>query len=120
VAHGFFNVVLRDYARLGRLFAYDGAWDGRQIVPTQWTIDATTVRASEAYLAPGRATPMLGYGYLVWLLPGARRQFALVGLHGQYICVDPTSKLIMVQTAVDTNYEIWRLWSALVEQFGEG
>jgi CubicO group peptidase (beta-lactamase class C family) len=83
-------------------------------------IDATTVRASDAYLAPGTATPMLGYGYLVWLLPGARRQFALVGLHGQYVCVDPTSKLTMVQTAVDTNYEVWRLWSALVDQFGEG
>jgi CubicO group peptidase (beta-lactamase class C family) len=120
VAHGFFNAVLRDYARLGRLLAHDGAWDGRQIIPRQWMIDATTVRASDAYLAPGRATPMLGYGYLLWLLPGARRQFALVGLHGQNICIDPTSKLVMVQTAVDTNDEVWRLWSALVEQFGEG
>ncbi len=118
VAHGFFNAVLRDYARLGRLFAYDGAWNGRQIVPRQWMIDATTVRAADQYLAPGRATPKLGYGYLVWLLPGSRRQFALVGLHGQYICVDPASKLVMVQTAVDTGDEVWHLWSALVEQFG--
>jgi CubicO group peptidase (beta-lactamase class C family) len=120
VAHGFFNAVLRDYARLGRLLAHDGAWDGRQIIPRQWMIDATTVRASDAYLAPGRATPMLGYGYLLWLIPGARRQFALVGLHGQNICIDPTSKLVMVQTAVNTNYEVWRLWSALVGQFGRG
>jgi CubicO group peptidase (beta-lactamase class C family) len=81
-------------------------------------IDATTVRAADQYLAPGRATPKLGYGYLVWLLPGSRRQFALVGLHGQYFCVDPASKLVMVQTAVDTGDEIWHLWSALVEQFG--
>jgi CubicO group peptidase (beta-lactamase class C family) len=116
----FFNAVLRDYGRLGRLLAHDGAWDGRQIIPRQWMVDATTVRAPDAYLAPGRATPILGYGYLVWLLPGARRQFALVGLHGQNICIDPTSKLVMVQTAVDTNYEVWSLWAALVEQFGEG
>ena len=33
VAHCFFNAVLRDYARLGRLLAHDGNWDGRQIIP---------------------------------------------------------------------------------------
>jgi CubicO group peptidase (beta-lactamase class C family) len=118
VAHGFFNAVLRDYARLGRLLAHDGAWEGRQIVPAQWMIDATTTRSSDAYLAPGKAMPTFGYGYLLWLLPGARRQFALVGANGQRICVDPTSKLVMVQTAVDNTDEVWRLWSALVEQFG--
>jgi CubicO group peptidase (beta-lactamase class C family) len=91
VAHCCFSAVLRDYARLGRLLAHDGAWEGKQLIPTQWMIDATTVRASDRYLAPGNADPFFGYGYLVWLLPGERRQFALLGLHGQCICVDPRS-----------------------------
>ena len=116
--HGFFNAVLRDYARLGRVLAHDGAWDDQQILPMRWMIDATTVRASDEYLAPGRATPMLGYGYLVWLPPGTRRQFALIGANGQRICIDATSKLILVQTAVENTDEVWRLWSALLEQFG--
>jgi CubicO group peptidase (beta-lactamase class C family) len=60
VAHFAFNAVLRDYARLGRLLAHDGAWEGRQIIPAQWMIDATTVRASDDYLAPGKATPDFG------------------------------------------------------------
>jgi len=120
VAHGFFNAVLRDYARLGRLFAHDGVWQGRQIIPAQYMIDATTTRPSDAYLAPGNAMPTFGYGYFLWLLPGARHQFALVGANGQRICVDPTSKLIMVQTAVENTDEVWHLWSALVEQFGQG
>jgi CubicO group peptidase (beta-lactamase class C family) len=120
VAHFGFNAVLRDYARLGRLLAHDGAWEGRQIIPAQWMIDATTVRASDAYLAPGKAMPTLGYGYLLWLLPGVRRQFALAGDNGQRICVDPASKLVMVQTAVDDSSEVWRLWATLVEQFGQG
>jgi CubicO group peptidase (beta-lactamase class C family) len=118
VAHFAFNAVLRDYARLGRLLAHDGAWDGKQIIPAQWMIEATTVRPSDTYLLPGKAMPTFGYGYLLWLLPGARRQFALVGDFGQRICVDPASKLVMVQTAVETNPEVWRLWSAVVEQFG--
>jgi hypothetical protein len=120
VAHGFFSAVLRDYARLGRLLAHDGAWEGRQIIPAQYMIDATTTRPSDAYLAPGKAMPNFGYGYFFWLLPGARRQFALLGANGQRICVDPTSKLVLVQTAVDNTDEVWRLWSTLVEQFGQG
>jgi hypothetical protein len=43
VTYCWFNAVLRDYARLGRLLAYDGAWEGRQLIPRQWLLDATTV-----------------------------------------------------------------------------
>jgi CubicO group peptidase (beta-lactamase class C family) len=117
--HFGFSAVLRDYARLARLLAHDGAWEGRQVIPTQWMIDATTVRPSDGYLAPGKAMPTFGYGYLLWLLPGNRRQFALVGAYGQRICIDPASKLVMVQTALDDRSgEVWRLWSALVKQLG--
>jgi hypothetical protein len=105
--------------RLGRLLAHDGACQDKQIIPAQWMIDATTVRASDAYLLPGKAMPTFGYGYLLWLLPGTRRQFALVGDLGQRICVDPDSKLVMVQTALETRAEVWRLWSAVVEQLGQ-
>jgi CubicO group peptidase (beta-lactamase class C family) len=119
LAHFGLSAALRDYARLGRLLAHDGAWEGKQIIPAQWMIDATTVRWSDAYLAPGKAMPTFGYGYLLWLLPGNRRQFALVGDYGQRICIDPVSKLVMAQTALnDTSGEVWRLWSALAEQFG--
>lgn len=121
LGHFGFNSVLRDYARLGRLLAHDGAWESKQIIPTQWMIDATTVRPSDAHLLPGKATKGFGYGYLLWLFPGDRRQFALLGFKGQYVCVDPISKLVMVHTAVeDPNYrdEPWALWSALVDQLG--
>jgi CubicO group peptidase (beta-lactamase class C family) len=120
VAHFGFNAVLRDYARLGRLLAHDGAWEDKQVIPAPWMIDATTVRAADAYLAPGRAAPDFGYGYLLWLLPGKRRQFALFGDLGQHVCIDPASKLVMVQTALENSPEIWRLWAAVVEQFGQG
>ncbi len=124
VAHFGFNAVLRDYARLGRLLAHDGAWEGKQIIPAKWMIEATTVRDPDNYLLPGKAMKKFGYGYLLWLFPGNRRQFALVGYKGQYICVDPISKLVMVQTALEapgaeSNCEAWSLWSALVQQRGQ-
>jgi CubicO group peptidase (beta-lactamase class C family) len=116
VGHFGFNAVLRDYARLARLLAHDGAWNGRQVVPKQWIVDATTVRAKDGFLAPGHATLRLGYGYLLWLLPGGRRQFALLGQNGQRICIDPGSKLVMVHTALEDNDEVWRLWAALSDR----
>jgi hypothetical protein len=44
---------------------------------------------------------LFGFGYLFWLFAGNRRQFLMVGYRGQYVCVDPISKLVMVQTALD-------------------
>lgn len=126
VAYCCFNAVLRDYARFGRLLAHDGAWEGRQLIPRQWLLDATTVRPADGYLAPGAATAYFGYGYQVWLLPGKRRSFALLGLRGQMILVDPPSKLVMVHTAVRPKpsdpmalAEPLALWSAVVERLGK-
>jgi CubicO group peptidase (beta-lactamase class C family) len=120
-----FNAVLRDYARFGRLLAFDGAWNGKQIIPKQWVIDATTTRISEPQAQPGRASHYYGYGYQLWVLPGAR-MFAMVGAGGQYIFVDPKSKLVLVQTAVrldnqslvSVHSETLALWMAVVKQFG--
>src|SRR6516165_2289620 len=117
VAHFGFKAVLRDYARLGRLLAYDGAWEDKQIIPTQWMLDATTVKPTDSYLAPDKPMQKPGYGYLMWLLPAPRRQFAMVGSWGQRVCVDPASKLVMVQTALDDTPEVWRLWRMLAQQF---
>ncbi len=94
------SAVLRDYARLGLLLAHDGVANGKQIIPRDWLIAATTVRPDDGYLAPRKMTPFYGYGYQVWLLPGPKRMFAFLGIHGQAIFVDPESQVVMVHTAV--------------------
>jgi CubicO group peptidase (beta-lactamase class C family) len=121
-----FNAVLRDYARFGRLLAHDGAWEGRQVIPRQWLMDATTVQPADAYLAPKTATPYFGYGYQVWILPGEARRFALLGIRGQIILVDPASKLVMVHTAVrrkpaelSSYAETLALWFSVLAQLGK-
>lgn len=119
------SATLRDWARLGMMLAYDGRWNGQQIVPRNWILQATSVAPRDGFLAPGKANPIFGYGYQVWLLPGERRMFALQGMDGQRIIVDPSSKLVLVQTAVWTSdhdpgmREIYALWYALVAQYGE-
>jgi len=119
------NAILRDWGRLARLLASDGVWEGRQIVPRQWLLDGTSNRPSDSQLLPDRATPGFGYGYQVWTLPGPRRMFALRGADGQFILVDPASKLFMVQTAVIVGHmdaqtaETMSLWQSLVSQHGD-
>lgn len=112
------NAVLRDYARLGLLLAHDGNWRGRQIIPAAWIKEATIVR-------PGQPQPSAGgYGYQVWLLGSERRMFALRGIRGQAIYVDPASRLVMVHTAVRKQArdpgvrETTALWRSLVQQLG--
>jgi CubicO group peptidase (beta-lactamase class C family) len=121
-----FNAVLRDYARLGRLLAHEGEWNGRQLIPKSYLIAATTNRAGDRHLVPGAATPYYGYGFQFWIFPGERRMFVLRGAQSQYVFVDPASKLVLVQTAVRSEgpdsengkSECLALWLALVKQFG--
>jgi len=119
------NAVLRDYARLGLLLAHEGNWRGRQLIPAAWIRDATTVRGDQAHLRPGIATGFFGYGYQTWIFPGERRMFALLGVRGQSIFVDPQSRLVMVHTAVRKQAaagsgprESTALWAAAVRELG--
>ena len=123
-AHCCIGAVLRDWGRFGLLLARDGDWGGRQVIPRDWVRAATTA-APGSFLAPGVGGRFYGYGYQTWVLPGARRQFALLGIHGQAIFVDPAARLVLVHTAVRTRPtgdatagELISLWNALVRQEG--
>jgi CubicO group peptidase (beta-lactamase class C family) len=117
------NAVLRDYARFGLVLAHDGRRGDRQLIPRDWLLAATTVAADDWHLKPYAATSFYGYGYQTWILPGERRMFVALGVHGQAIFVDPASRLVMVHTAVSTNVtdlllEARALWSAAVAMLG--
>lgn len=91
------NVTLRDWGRLGLLLANGGAMDGRQIIPAEWVQAAT--RPDAQHLRVGYATRYNGYGYQTWLVDEKGR-FALLGVRGQAVFVDPQSKVVVVHTAV--------------------
>ena len=126
-AFGNFNATLRDYGRLGMLLANDGAVGGKQIVPKDYLLDATDWHRQPAAFAPGKATSYFGYGYQFWLFPGEKRRFALLGVYGQSIFVDPALKLVMVVTAAAKNanvgkesfaFERGSVWRAIVDKYG--
>jgi CubicO group peptidase (beta-lactamase class C family) len=98
---GFFNASLRDWARLGWLLARDGRVGERQVVPRDYLLEATDWQRQPLAFRPRRATPYFGYGYQFWLLPIRERTFALQGMYGQAVFVQPGSGIVMVQTAVN-------------------
>jgi len=92
------NATLRDWGRLGMLLANDGVLNGRQIVPAEWVKAMTTAEAR--HLVVGVATRNNGYGYQTWLIDPSRRYFALLGVRGQAVFVDPETRTVVVHTAV--------------------
>jgi CubicO group peptidase (beta-lactamase class C family) len=124
---GAFNATLRDYGRLGVLLANDGAIGGKQIIPKDYLLEATDWHRHPDAFRPRVATPFFGYGYQFWLLPGETRRFALFGVYGQAIFVDPELKLVMVTTAatktpdvVSESYprERGALLRSIIEKYG--
>jgi len=122
---GGFNATLRDYARLGLLLARDGEIGGRQVVPKEYVLDATSAERQPSAFRPGASMPYYGYGYQTWLFPMRERSFAFLGIYGQCIFVQPSTGIVMVQTAVnklpkdvDANLERNALWLGVLASLG--
>ena len=79
----------RDMAKLGYLYLHQGAWDGRQIVPTEWITASTQAQ-------PGSG----GYGYQWWVWPFG---YAAQGGWGQCIFVIPEQDMVVVSTGGGTD-----------------
>jgi CubicO group peptidase (beta-lactamase class C family) len=121
---GYFNASLRDWARLGLLLARDGRVGEVQVVPRDYLLDATDAARQPPAFRPGAATPTAGYGYQFWLLPLAERSFAMIGVHGQALFVQPASGIVMVHTGVwlrpvdDAVAERAALWRGVLQSLG--
>jgi CubicO group peptidase (beta-lactamase class C family) len=119
----FLHATLRDYGRLGMLLANGGRVGDKQVIPADWLRQSTA--ATQAHTQPYVASSYFGYGNQFWVFPGTKRRFALIGVRGQVIFVDPELRLVLVQTAVwqsagdrAARAELLALWRGVVEQYG--
>ena len=100
----------------------------KQIIPLEFLLDATDWKRAPVPFRPGNATPYMGYGYQFWTFPGEDRRFALLGVYGQTIYVDPALKLVMVQTAANATAQAGAttlagdrlaFWRGVVSHYGK-
>ena len=130
-AGGNLNATARDWARLGVLLAHDGVRPDKPqlgpLLPQDFLLEATDWKRHPEAFAPRKATPYFGYGYQVWTFPGNKRRFAMQGVYGQSIFVDPEQKLVMVHLAANATAhggqtsmgrERGALWNSIITHRG--
>lgn len=88
-----FNAVLRDYARIGLMMLQNGKANGQQLLPAEWIGDSTIPDEGNEPTVEGSP---LGYQYQWWTLTDSDA-YTAIGLQGQYIYVDPSTKTVVVK-----------------------
>lgn len=101
IGGGSLNATARDLARLGLLMSRGGQLNGQRIVPEEWV--ARSRGRGMSHLEVGAlgpsGYPYYGYSNQWWTLAGDRRPFTAVGIHGQYLYVDPDADVVIVKTS---------------------
>lgn len=81
------SATLRDYGRFGLFVLANGVAGNDSILPAGWLREATTPKSL-------RGGARIEYGYLWW--PGRDSTFMAMGIHGQYIYINPAARLVIV------------------------
>jgi len=122
-------ISTRDLARFALLYAREGDWCGRRVLPAAWVRESTRPHARATWRPQ---IPPSGYGYLWWvtneagrLYPGARplpvRAFGASGFGGQNLAVLPALELVVV-ARVDTGRSLpgFLWWYAFGDRLRDG
>jgi CubicO group peptidase (beta-lactamase class C family) len=109
VGSSFMYATARDWARFGLLYAQDGVWKGKRILPENWVNYSRTP-----------AAPKSGYGAQFWLkVPLYFRKegcdpvilpedtFHAVGYQGQFVTIIPSRKLVIVRLGLTQLKGAW-------------
>jgi CubicO group peptidase (beta-lactamase class C family) len=114
------NATARDHARFGLMFLNEGVANGNQVVPADWVREATV--PDEGYEPTADGQPF-GYQYQWWTYPDSDA-YAALGLHHQYIHVDPGNDLVIVKVShtaepVGRDEENMQLFQQITERLAQ-
>jgi CubicO group peptidase (beta-lactamase class C family) len=93
----------RDLARFGEMIRRRGVVDGRQVVPGSWIDDINESGSADAWARGDFAEVFPGGNYRskFYQIDRKRRTLACLGIHGQYIYIDPPSETVIVRVGSD-------------------
>ena len=98
-AAGGISVTAHDLARVGEMMRQGGAVGSRQVVPESWVHDTVNGGDAAAW-GKGDFSPLLANGRYrsKWYQTGyASRAFCGIGIHGQWLYVDPATETVIVK-----------------------
>lgn len=99
------SASLRDYARFGELYLHKGTWNNLELVPASWVKQSHTPDA--IHLLPGENDLSdfdLGYGFQWWILDGNEGEYTALGVYNQFIYINPTHNVVIVQSCANSSY----------------
>lgn len=116
----------RDLARFGEMIRQRGVANGKQVIPGSWIDDINDNGDPEAW-ARGEFAEMFpdaAYRSKFYQIDRKRRTLCCIGIHGQWIYIDPVSELVIVRVAAEPvpldveNYRAWRRgFESIVQHF---
>jgi CubicO group peptidase (beta-lactamase class C family) len=94
---GGMSVTPRDLARVGEMMRQGGMAHGRRVVPQAWVRDTTHAGSAEAWQR-GEMVHLFPNGRYrnKWYQPGDGT-FCGIGIHGQWLYVDPSTATVIVK-----------------------
>lgn len=94
---GGMSVTARDLARIGEMMRQGGMANGRRVVPESWVRDTTNAGSAEAW-QKGAMVHLFPQGRYrnKWYQPGDG-SFCGIGIHGQWLYVDPSAGTVIVK-----------------------
>ena len=119
MANGGVCATLRDLARFGRLVLDDGVNHvGDQVIPASWLADTRAGGDPAAAVASmGSVHPNGSYRNQFWISGDADGSFYGVGIHGQYIWMNPAADLVVAKLSTLPDADSESDWTAHIQFF---
>jgi len=104
-----------DLAKMGQFFLQKGAWNGKQLLNSEWIEEAMK---AQIYQDPEHVDEndfKTGYGYQMWHC--THNAARLDGAHGQYvvICPDKNAVIVITEHLRDTRSTFNYIWSDIYD-----
>lgn len=98
-ANGGISCTARDLTRVGRLMLDGGVIEGRRVVSAEWV--RRTIQGGNPDAASGTIFQRVhaggSYSNQWWITGNSRGDYYAVGIHGQFIWVDPHTQTVVVK-----------------------
>jgi len=114
-AAGGICATIRDLARFGEMMRNNGISNGKQVVPGWWIDDIRKNGKAEAW-SRGELVVVFPHGNYRskwYTVDRDRAAFAAVGIHGQWIYVDPAAETVIVRVSsqpLPMDLDLDRMW----------
>lgn len=99
VGNGGISCTTLDLAKFGQMILDDGLVNGEQVIPRSWIVD-TFAGAEKSVQVPTYLTslhPEGSYKNQWWITGSAAHEIYAVGIYGQYIWIDPSTKTVIAK-----------------------